>query len=43
MDYKAEIIRMVEAIQAQTALKKIHKFVRMIYNGMCNRVKENRP
>lgn len=34
MDYRAEILRMLETIQSQTAMKKIYKFVRMIYGGL---------
>jgi hypothetical protein len=35
MDYRNEIIRMVQAVCPESALKKIYKFVRMIYNSLC--------
>ncbi len=35
MDYRNEIIRMVQAVCPESALKKIYKFVRMVYNSLC--------
>lgn len=35
MDYRNEIIRMVQAVCPESALKKIYKFVRIVYNSLC--------
>lgn len=34
MDYKGEIIRMVGEIHVEAVLKKIYKFVRMLYRAI---------
>lgn len=34
MNYKEEILRMVAEIQPEKALKKIYKFVRMVYESL---------
>lgn len=33
MDYKSEIIAMLDTITSQSCLKKIYKFVRMFYRA----------
>lgn len=36
MDYKADILRMVQEMQNTSILKKLHKFTRLMWRAECD-------